>query len=201
MAGDLTALAFMQVRIPLIDYRGSDANDAKHAKDRTVALVKRWKALNEELRSSRRGTLECCEATPGKGNTATLSIVDKERFGGLQAAIKAHTEQISSLEEAITKLDSFIEANSLAPGWLEELKSRLASSASSIFTQKTNISKLSAFYTQKHPRLAPEQVLELPEFKEKRANAERIIAADKAFSERLKPLVAEIERILEGMGC
>lgn len=201
MAGDITALAFMQARMPLIDYRGSDANDQKHSQDRTVALVKRWKALNEELRASRRGTLECCEATPGKGSAAILSIVDKGRFDGLQEAIKAHTEQINAMETAIEALDKIITDNSLSPGFWDELKRRMASSGSSIYTQKNNISKLVSFYTQQNPRMPPEDVLKIPEFAEKRAAAERIIEQDRAYLDKMKPLVAEIEGILSSVGC
>jgi hypothetical protein len=173
MAGDITALAFMQARMPLIDYRGNDANDQKHSQDRTVALVK--------LRTSRRGTLECCEATPGKGSAAILSIVDKGRFDGLQEAIKAHLEQIAAMETAINALDNLIESNNLSLGFIEELKRRLASAVSSIFKQQTNITNLATFYTQKNPRKPPEDVLKIPEFAEKRAAAERIIEQDRAY--------------------
>jgi hypothetical protein len=201
MAGDITALAFMHARIPLIDYHGTDANDQKHAQDRTTLVIKRWAALVGELQATRRKTLECCEARPGKGDAAVLAIVDREKFDVLHNSIATITEQIVTFEESIRKLDEIIANNNLSPGWLEELKYRLTSAGSGIYQQKTNITKLLAFHTQKNPRMSPEDVLKIPEFAEKRANADRLIKLDEDYLERMKPVVAEIEAVLDGAGC
>ena len=190
------ALAFMQARLPLIDYHGNDANDQKHSQDRTVALVRRWQALNEELRAARRETLTCCEVKAGKGDAGNLMIVDRPGFDRLQEAISSHQEQITSLEEAIIKLDGIIQANGLAPGYFAEIQHRLSSARSSIYQQKSNISKMLSFHTQKNPRMQPEEVLKLPAFVAKRAEAEKIIKGDEAYLAKFKPVVDEIEGIL-----
>jgi hypothetical protein len=201
MAGDVTTLAFMVERLPLINYRGTNANDQKHSQDRTVALVRKWQSLNQELRAARRDTLACCEARPGKGDSASLAIIDRAEFDRLQETIAGHMEQIGNLEQAIVKLDALITENGIAPGYLAGVQQRISGAKSSIYRQQKAISDWSAFYTKQNPRMSPEDVLRLPEFKSKRATAQKIIDADKAFVEKIKPVVDEIERVLESVGC
>jgi len=149
MAGDIAALAFMQARLPLIDYHGNNANDQKHSQDRTVALVKRWQASNETLRAAHRETLTCCEVKAGKGDAGNLMIIDRPGFDRLQEAIAAHLEQISVMEEAIRKLDAIIRDNGLEPGYFADFQHRQSSAQSSIYQQKSNITKYLTFHTQK----------------------------------------------------
>jgi hypothetical protein len=196
MAGDIQSLPFMQARIPLIDYHGNNGNDQKHSQDRTTALVRKWSALNQELQGLRQETITCCEATPGKGNTATLSIVDRQRFDDLQEAIKARKEHIDSVADVIRKLDEIIVSNGLGSGWLQDLQHRLNSASSSIYQQKSNISKYLTHFTVSNPRLPPEEVIKIPEFIEKRTEAERLIKLDEEYLAKFKPVVEEIEAIL-----
>ncbi len=170
--------------------------DQKHASDRTTPVIRKWHALNQELRAARRETLACCEARPGKGDSAILAIADRAEFDRLQEAIAARQEQISALEQAIVKLDALITENGIAPGYLAELQQRISGSKSSIYRQQTAISNLSSFYTQQNPRMSPEDVLKLPEFVRKRGAAEDIIKKEEAYLGRMKPIVDEIERIL-----
>jgi hypothetical protein len=161
-----------------------------------VALVRKWQALNQEVRAARRDTLACCEARAGKGDSASLAIIDRAEFDRLQEAIAARQEQIGNLEQTIVKLDGIIQDNGIAPGYLAELQQRISGSKSSIFRQQKAISDWSTFHTKQNPRMSPEDVLKLPEFQKKRAAAEDIIKKDEAYLARMKPIVDEIERIL-----
>ncbi len=201
MAGDVTALAFMQARLPLIDYHGTDANARKHAEDRTVSLARKWAGAVDSLKAARAYTMSCLEATEGKGGAVVLKIADKPRFDALQQAIAGHQEQITSLEQAIVRLDDLVQANGIAPGYLVELQQRISGSKSSIYRQRTAITNLSTFYTQQNPRMSPEDVLKLPEFVKKRGAAEAIIKQDEAYLEKMKPIADQIEAILESVGC
>ncbi len=201
MAQDIQSLGYVQARISLIDYRGTDAHDQKHATDRTTLLIKRWAACVDKLQADRLKTIQCCEARPGKGDVASLVIVDRQQFDSLQEAIQGHVESIKELEQAIIKLDEIIATNGLGDGWLSDLKQRLGSAGSGIYQQKTNISKLLTFYTQKNPRMSPEDVLKIPDFAARRADADRIIKLDEEYLAKTKPIVNEIEGLLEGVGC
>ena len=193
----ISDLPFLVERLPLLNV-GTSTNmlDQKHASDRTTHVIRKWHALNQELRAARRETLACCEARPGKGDSAILAIADRAEFDRLQEAIAARQEQIGNLEQAIVKLDALITENGIAPGYLAELQQRISGSKSSIFRQQKAISDWSTFHTKQNPRMSPEDVLKLPEFQKKRAAAEDIIKKDEAYLARMKPIVDEIERIL-----
>jgi len=49
--------------------------------------------------------------------------------------------------------------------------------------------------------MPPEDVLKLPEFVAKRAEAEKIIKADEAYLAKFKHVADEIEGILASVGC
>lgn len=195
-------LPFVAARIPLLNIGTStDANARKHSEDRTTSVIRKWATLRGELQAARGQTMNCLEATEGKGGAVVLKIADKPRFDRLQQTIADHQEQIASLEEAIRKLDDLIQANALGSGYLQDLQHRLSSSSGSIYQQKSNITKWLTFHTQKNPRMPPEDVLKLPEFVAKRAEAEKIIKADEAYLAKFKPVADEIEGILASVGC
>lgn len=201
MAGDVSTLALVKDRLPLIDYHGNNANDQKHSQDRTVALVRKWAGTVDALKAARSAGLQTLEVTEGKGGAVVLKIADRPRFDALQQTIASHQEQIAKIEAAIIALDQIIESNGLAPGYFADLQHRLSSSSGSIYQQKSNITKWLTFHTQKNPRMPPEDVLKLPEFVAKRAEAEKIIKADEAYLAKFKPIVDEIEGILASVGC
>jgi len=197
----ISDLPFFVDRLPLIDYRGTNANDQKHAEDRTTRVIKKWAGAMDSLKAARSATMQTLEATEGKGGAVVLRIADKPRFEALRLEIASHEEPIGNLEAAIARLDEIIQANALGAGWLGDLQHRLSSCNSSVYQQKSNITKYLAHFTQLNPRMPPEAVLELPEFKQKRAAAEKIIESDEAHLKKMKPVVDEIERILASVGC
>jgi hypothetical protein len=202
MAGDIQSLAFVKARIGLLDMSNNkDMNDAKHAEDRTMSPVRKYFEACTALRIARSETMSCLQAKAGRGDGVTLAICEPERFAELQDQIEATSTKIAAMESAITRLDNLIEANVLAPGWLMDLKHRIGSANSSIVQQQGNISVWAGFFTQKNKRKTPEEALADPEFVAKRAAADRLIEADKAYLERLKPVVREIEAVLSSVGC
>lgn len=189
----------MQSRIQLIGYRGTNPNDQKHASDPTTAIVRKWAETVDSLKAARSATMQTLEATEGKGGAVVLKIADKPRFDALRQAISSYQERITSFEEAIRKLDEIISVNGLGAGFLQDLKHRINSASSGIYQQKSNISKLTAFYTTQNPRMPPEEVLKLPEFVQKRAECERLIKLDEEYLAKFKPICDEMEGIISSV--
>jgi len=199
----ITELPFVVARIPLLNV-GTSTNmlDKKHSQDRTMQPVKRFVDAVTALRIARSETLSCLEAKKGtRSDVVTLSICEPERFQALQDQIEATAAEIVRLEGAITRMDAIITTNSIGDGWIDELKHRLSSAHGSIIQQQGNISSWAGWFATKHKRAPPEEAMKDPDFLKKRVEAEAIIAADKAYLDRVKPLVSEIENILLQVGC
>jgi len=209
MAGDMSiqeeanilpsiqSLAFMQVRLPLLDVsHNPDLHDKKRAQDRTTTVIKRWTALVSERQAARLKTLHYCEARPGKGDTAVLAIVDREKFDALHTFIAALSEQITTFEEAIRKLDAI--GGNL---WLYDVENQALSASLSEDRMKKRIAQLTAEHTLKNQRMSIEEVLKLPEYQKNLPMFEREIANSKATLAKTKPILDEMEAILESVGC
>ena len=98
-------------RLPFIDVKHGRPMDVKRAQDRTTGIIRTWRDLTSELKIARTKTLQCCEAKPGKGDSATLVVVDRALFDMYQDIINERAGQIEKIEEAIRELDA------LSPGW------------------------------------------------------------------------------------
>lgn len=194
----ITDLPFFMERTRLLEGANGPL-DQKHSRDRTTALVRKYQSVEAALRRDRAATLSCLSARPGRGGVV-FEVVDPEHFGSLQDAIAGHVEELQKLEGVITQIDNIIAANGLLP-WLDDQKQRLSSSGNSILTQKSTISRLIAFNAAQNPHLSPEEVLKLPEFTERRKEADSLIEREKEYLATFKPLVEEIERLLESVGC
>jgi hypothetical protein len=200
MAG-LMELPFVEARLPLLEMAGNNnVLDRKHAGDRTTTLFRRYMATVDDLAETRAATIHCLEVIEGKGGSVTLKIADRPFWDELQAKIVTTTAQIADMETAIIAIDRIIAENKLSI-WFDDMKARLNSAGNSIYTQESNITRLTAFFTTQNPRMAPEAVLKLPEYVTKRKEAETIIEKDKANLERFKPIVDEVERVLKSVGC
>ncbi len=190
---------FFMERARLLEGTGGPI-DQKHGKDRTTSLVRKYRASEDALRRDRAATLGCLAARPGKGGAVVFEVVDSERFDRLQEAIAGHAEELKKLEGAITEIDSIVAANRL-PSWFDDMKQRLNSSSNSIYTQKNMISQLVAFNAAQNPQLSPEEVLELPEFTTRRKEADDLIKREEEYLANYRPIVEQIEAILESAGC
>ena len=74
-----------------------------------------WQNVRAELMTTRTNSLSFCEARPGKGDVASLLIVDKDGFDAYQTIIKEHASQLAKIEDAIRKLDE------MESGWYDDL--------------------------------------------------------------------------------
>ena len=186
----IQSLTFMQVRLPLLDL------SSKHAQDRTTTVIRRWTALVSERQAARLKTLQYCEARPGKGDTASLVIVDREKFDALHTFIAALSEQITTFEEVIRKLDAI--GGNL---WLCDVENQALSASLSEDRAKKRIAQVTAEHMLKNQRMSIEEVLKLPEYQKNMPMFEREIANSKATLAKTKPILDEMEAILESVGC
>jgi hypothetical protein len=197
MAGDIESLAFFKDRVERAGSNGYQINRVT-CNDRTVAVVKRWMALNDELKTARAATMQTLEASEGKGGIVVLKIADKPRFDGLQATISSHNEQISALEKAIKRLDE------MGGPWYSELSDRVGGCGRVELIEKQQIARMSAGYLQKasNSGKTPDEILSSdPEFIRLKALSEEQITQANEQLKTLRPQLAEIDSILKAVGC
>ena len=188
-------LKFFQDRMLLLNVPTSDAKSLGLSKDRTTTIVRKYIENMQTLRVARAETTTCIEAKPGKGDTVSLVVCERERFDELQTTIKATTERIKSLETAIERLDA------MGATFLSDLQQRSLNASSSIIRQQSNIASYTSIFSARNPTKSPEEVLQLPEFVKKRAVAEGIIHNSQATLAELKAKITEIEAVLSAVGC
>jgi chromosome segregation ATPase len=191
-------LPFMRARLPLIQPGLRDPHDRRHAGDRTVGLVGRWRALSDTLPKIRAATLACCEAVESKTGAVSLRVFDRPKFANHKAAIIEHEEQIARLETAILGLDE------MHAGFLYELQDTRSSLAATEAQQQQLLSTHAAAALQRGARLrqSPEAVMEADQlYQNQKATIERQIATAKQNLAKLAPEIEKIEAILSGVGC
>jgi hypothetical protein len=163
------------------------------AEDRTVAVVRLWESLNEELRTARGATMACLEAIEGKDEVVMLKILDRPAWDALQEVITENTSKISNLETAIIRLDE------LGGPWFSELLDRVNSMGREENSRKQRIATMTAAAVAKI-RDEAEAEKDDDVVRVKQLAREATDAAN-AELEKLRPLLEEIESILEGVGC
>jgi hypothetical protein len=171
-------LKFFQDRLRYaVEPKNVSPHERKMAEDRTVAVVRLWESLNEELRTARGATMACLEAIEGKDEVVMLKILDRPAWDALQEVITENTSKISNLETAIIRLDE------LGGPWFSELLDRV----NSVGREENTRDEAEA---EKDDDVV--RVKQLAREATDAANAEL---------EKLRPLLEEIESILEGVGC
>ena len=148
-AVNIEDLKFFQDRLRYaVEPKNVSPHERKMAEDRTVAVVRLWESLNEELRTARGATMACLEAIEGKGEVVTLKILDRPAWDALQEVITENTSKISNLETAIIRLDE------LGGPWFSELLDRVNSMGREENSRKQRIATMTAAATQK-PGMKP----------------------------------------------
>ena len=187
-------LKFFQDRLRYaVEPKNVSPHERKMAEDRTVAVVRLWESLNEELRTARGATMACLEAIEGKGEVVTLKILDRPAWDALQEVITENTSKISNLETAIIRLDE------LGGPWFSELLDRVNSMGREESSRKQRIATMTAAAVAKI-RDEAEAEKDDDVVRVKQLAREATDAAN-AELEKLRPLLEEIESILEGVGC
>jgi septal ring factor EnvC (AmiA/AmiB activator) len=189
-------LQFFRDRVELA---GPDGYQLGHrSKDRTVAVVKRWMAVSSDLKKARSETMQTLEAVPGKGNSISLVVMDRERFDGLQEAIKAYSGQLKALDEAIKRLD---ETGGL---WFSDLEDQIGQFGRVEGQERRQIANMTAAYIQRRANSGktPDEILsDDPEFQRLKAICENAIKASDEMLAELRPKLAEMKQLLESVGC
>jgi len=188
-------LKFVIDRLPFLASQQDSVLKMRRAHDRTTNLVRLWFDTQDQLRLYRPESLSFCEARPGKGDTVSLVIVDRERFDTHQARIKEQSSFQTQIEEAIRKLDA------LGAGWYDDLLSQVQIFGGTEYNERTRISSMTSAYIQRHRDMTPEEVLELPEVKKEREEMEQNIARSAEKLKFLRPQLQEMETLLSSCRC
>ena len=193
-AVNIEDLKFFQDRLRYaVEPKNVSPHEEKMAEDRTVAVVRLWESLNEELRTARGATIACLEAIEGKDEVVMLKILDRPAWDALQEVITENTSKISNLETAIIRLDE------LGGQWFSELLDRVNSMGREENSWKQRIATMTAAAIAK-TRDEAEAEKDDDVVRVKQLAREATDAAN-AELEKLRPLLEEIESILEGVGC
>lgn len=137
--------------------------------------------------------MACLEAIEGKDEVVTLKILDRPAWDALQEVITENTSKISNLETAIIRLDE------LGGPWFSELLDRVNSTGREENFWKHRIATMTATAIAKTGNEAEaEKDAEVVRVKQL---AREATDAANAELEKLRPLLEEIESILEGVGC
>lgn len=191
-------LGFYRTRVHLLNApRGAPVNQS-HLQDRTVLLVSKFLTLKGELAVARKETMSCLEAIEGKNGAVTLKVLERETFNGLQDLIKDHMQQITAVEGAIRRLDS------LGYGWYGCLSDEAAGLSHLEEEINARMSKTATWVLKMEGRsgLSPQDILSNnPEYSARKAEADKDLAAGKARLAKVKPALAEFDRILSSCGC
>lgn len=192
-AVNIEDLKFFQDRLRYaVEPKNVSPHERKMAEDRTVAVVRLWESLNEELRTARGATMACLEAIEGKGEVVTLKILDRPAWDALQEVITENTSKISNLETAIIRLDE------LGGPWFSELLDRVNSMGREENSRKQRIATMTAAAAKTRDEAEAEKDDDVVRVKQL---AREATDAANAELEKLRPLLEEIESILEGVGC
>ena len=194
----IETLPFVVARLPLLRDEGRvDPVSRKRATDPTMRPVREWLILVDRLPMVRSQTMECLEATEGKGGAVSLKVCDRPKFDSIQQTISATVDRIAFLETAIKKLDEIG-----ADLWLDDIDARLSSAKGIEAQQMDRLRAVAAGVTGKpmYRGLGPEEALKRDEqYQRQKAIAESQIASAKAEILRLEPVAASIREILEAI--
>jgi hypothetical protein len=193
-AVNIEYLKFFQDRLRYaVEPKNVSPHEKKMAEDRTVAVVRLWESLNKELRTARGATIACLEAIEGKGEVVTLKILDRPAWDALQEVITGNTSKISNLETAIIRLDE------LGGPWFSELLDRVNSTGREENSWKQRIATMTAAAIAKTGNEAEaekdDEVVRVKQLAREATDAANVEL------KKLRPLLEEIESILEGVGC
>jgi hypothetical protein len=191
----IESLPFVKARVRYLagnDFTGSQADMAS---DPTVELLRRWKLQKDKLHDARLKTLQCCEARPGKGDAAFLAVVDQETFSNLQAAIKTHMEQITSLETAIRELDL------IGAGFLCNLISQIDGAKSNTQQVHRVYSGWLAAHIKRYPTQSVDEINQMADVKQRAEALEVAKNAEERITRELEPKILAIREILSAVEC
>lgn len=169
--------------------------------DRTVSVVKKQIALSTELKAARQATISHCEAIEGKNGIVNLRVVDRAGFEALQAQIKAQSEELTAVEAAITGLDEIANGGEL---WYEELEYTVGGLGNTEGHERRRLANLAsaALSRQMNSGLPADEILKAdPEYQRIKGIAEEQIANANKQLAVLRPKLAEMKRLLDGVGC
>ncbi len=189
------SLPFFRVRVRFLGGNDFTGTQADLAADPTTEVIRRWKAHKDELRAARLQTLQCCEARPGKGDTAILAVIDPEAFSALQDAIKMHEEQIASLEAAIRKLDS------INAGFLCNLISQIEGAKSNSQQVHRVYSGWLAEHIKRYPTQSIDEIGQMADVKRRAEALEVAKESEKKITRETEPKIQAIRAILRSVGC
>jgi hypothetical protein len=188
-------LPFVQARLPFIEGKVRQGDEMK-TRDRTTAIIKKWHTRQAELAFTRLETLKCCEARPaGKGDAATLFVVNKARFDSYQQSIIEHFKELGRLETTIRSLDT------LNAGFLFEMENAISGARSSrVQAEKMNANWLGTAIARS-PGKRIEEIQAIPDVKKR----EEMLARTKIYEQKtiaeLEPKQKQIEDVLASVGC
>ena len=191
-------LPFMRVRLPLLQPNQKDLIAVKRANDRTVALVRRYAILTENLPMVKSQTMSCFEAVEGKNGAVSLRICNRAKFDAIKQSVADMEEEQSRLEQAIRELDA------LRCGYLSEMQDARSSLAAIEGQQRQMLSGIAAGALQRggNRRQDPEAVLQGDQlYQQRKTQAESQIATAKKALDVLIPKIEKIEAILSTCGC
>ena len=192
---EIESLPFVKARLPYLEKGSWRGSEEQKATDPTTEPVRRLYGTKEALQVARLETLKCCEARPGKGDTAILAVVDREGFDHLQDTIKTHTEKIAALEQAILELDS------MAAPFLFELSGQISGVKSEVEYIQKMYSTFLGNGLQHWPNKDIEEVKKDPEIMKKFEMLQQAKAAEEKAVRELEPQIERIKFILEAVGC
>ena len=187
-------LPFVAQRLVVMAPGSSD----RHASDRSMMPVRKWKLLMEQLPLIRGQTIFCLEAAEGKNGVIGFKICDRARWDGLQQSLADHQEQISGLEVSLRELDA------LNCGWVDEMRSQRDSLSAVENQQRKMLSTWaqSALNKGYNSKLSVEEILSKDQqYQSKKVMVEGQIARAKTALADLVPKLEKVEDILKSVGC
>lgn len=198
MSNEIESLKFFQDRVELAGPNGSQVDRVK-CNDRTVAVVRKWLSLNQALKAARAETMQTLEARPGKGDSVSLMVMDRERFDRLQETIKAQSEQILALGTAIMRLDE------MGPDlWFARLEFHTGNCGRVEFGENQRLNNISAAILQRKAnsgKTSAQILAEDEEYQKFKCLADEAIKQATEQLKTLRPQLTQVTSILESVSC
>lgn len=171
------------------------------SRDRTVSIVRKSIELSTSLKAARQATISHCEAIEGKNGIISLRVADKPGFEALQAQIKAQSEEMAAIEVAVKRLDEMAAGGEM---WFQDIEDSCGSYGRTEFGENQRLSNLASAVLARRMNsgLPADEILKAdPEYQRFKGIAEEQITNANKQLAILRPKLAEMKQLLEGVGC
>ena len=194
----ITDLRFFKERPELAGPDGYQISRSRAA-DRTTAVIRKYIDVNAALKDARQATISHCEAVEGKGGVVSLRVADRPGFEALQSQIKAKSEDLAALEQAIKALDG------MGPDtWFTDIEDQVGSYGRVEAGENSRLSHLASSVLSRkmyQGKPADQLLAEDEEYMRLSAIAKEQIDNANRQLETLRPKLEAMRASLEAVGC